>query len=109
MITGNTFNPRQFERPGTIRFLDSSDCLIASSTLHKFTAPDGALVLEGCDGFTISSLNLSDCASGIVLRRTTDTTIANCRITRPGSEVPLSLDDSSKNIKLSGNNFTLKP
>ena len=109
MITGNTFNPRQFERPGTIRFLDSSDCLIASSTLHKFTAPDGALVLEGCDGFTISSLNLSNCASGIVLRRTTDTTIANCRITRPGSEVPLSLDDSSKNIKLSGNNFTLKP
>ena len=37
VVTGNTFNPRQFVRPGTIRFEDSADCLVAHSTLHKFT------------------------------------------------------------------------
>ena len=46
VVSGNTFNPRQFVRPGTITFEDCSDCIIANSTLHKFTTDAGALILR---------------------------------------------------------------
>lgn len=103
VVTGNTFNPRQFVRPGTIRFLNSTNCLIANSTLHKFTTDEGALILDGCDGFTINGLNLSDCGSGIILRNTVNTTIANCRA--GGTPAPLVMDATNQGIQLSGNSF----
>lgn len=103
VLSGNTFNPRQFSRPGTITFKNCADCIVASSTLHKFETPDGALILEGCSGFTINALNLSDCDSGIVLRDTTATTIANCRATRTPKGI--SIDASNREILLSGNAF----
>jgi nitrous oxidase accessory protein NosD len=106
VVAGNTFNPRQFERPGTITFEDCSDCILANSTLHKFATDSGAVILRRCSGFTLSGLNLSDCGSGIVLHETTDTTIASCRITRTSSNSPdVSIDNSNKNILLSGNAF----
>ncbi|MFT5466561.1 MAG: parallel beta-helix repeat protein [Verrucomicrobiales bacterium] len=103
VLSGNTFNPRQFSRPGTITFKNCADCVIASSTLHKFETPDGALILEGCSGFTINGLNLSDCGSGIVLRDSTDTTISNCRATRTPNGI--SVDASNRGILLNGNAF----
>lgn len=106
VVSGNTFNPRQFERPGTIAFEDCADCIIASSTLHKFATDAGAVILNRCRGFTIDTLNLSDCDSGIVLKNTTDTTIANCRVTRTTQgSADISIDDSNKNILLNGNAF----
>jgi len=107
VVSGNTFNPRQFRRPGTIEFRNCADCLIGNSTLHKFSTNVGAVILEGCKGFTITALNLSDCGSGIVLRETTDTTIANCRVTRTvaGSD-DISIDSTNRRIALSGNVFS---
>lgn len=106
VVSGNTFNPRQFERPGTILFEDSSDCVIANNTLHMFTTDAGALILERCQGFSLSGLVLSDCGSGIVLRDTSDTTIANCRASRTAEgAADISIDASNKNIQLSGNSF----
>jgi parallel beta-helix repeat protein len=106
VVSGNTFNPRQFTRPGTIVFSDSSDCVIANNTLHKFTTPDGALILERCQGISINGLVLSDCGSGIVLRNTSDTTIANCRASRTAEgAADLSIDASNQNILLIGNSF----
>jgi len=106
VVSGNTFNPRQFVRPGTITFEDCSDCIIANSTLHKFTTGDGALVLNRCSGFTISALNLSDCGSGIVLTNTSDTTIASCRVSRTtAGATDISVDDSNKRIQLAANSF----
>lgn len=106
IVSGNTFNPRQFIRPGTITFEDCSDCIISNSTLHKFTTGDGALLLNRCSGFTISALNLSDCGSGIVLTKTSDTTIASCRVSRTATgAADISIDDSNKKIQLMGNSF----
>lgn len=107
VVTGNTFNPRQFVRPGTITFLNSSDCIIANSTLHKFATTDGALILDGCSGMTVNALNLSDCRSGIVLRNTTDSTITACRVSRTTGD-NLSIDASNLRIQLSGNSFNGK-
>ena len=38
IVNGNTFNPRQFSRPGTIHFRNSQDCIVTNSTLHQFTS-----------------------------------------------------------------------
>ena len=107
VLSGNTFNPRQFIRPGTIEFKDCADCVITNSTLHKFATRTGAIVLDRCRGFTLSSLNLSDCGSGLVLRDTTDSTIANCRVERTAAEAnDISIDGSNRNIAMVGNAFS---
>lgn len=106
VVSGNTFNPRQFERPGTITFDDCADCIIANSTLHQFATDTGALILDRCSGFTLNGLNLRDCDSGLVLNNTTDTTISSCRVTRTTNGSPdISINDSNKNILLVGNAF----
>lgn len=106
VVSGNTFNPRQFTRPGTILFVDSSDCVIGANTLHKFTTDAGALILERCQGISLNGLVLSDCGSGIVLRNTSDSTIANCLVNRTAEgAADISIDGSNRNILLSGNSF----
>jgi len=106
VVTGNTFNPRQFERPGTILFQDSADCIIANNTLHQFSTPEGGLILERCSGFSLDGLVMSDCGSGIVLLETRDTTISNCRVNRTAEgALDLSISGSNKNILLNGNSF----
>jgi parallel beta-helix repeat protein len=109
VVSGNTFNPRQFVRPGTIRFSDCADCVLASQTVHQFATEAGAIILERCSGFTLTGLNLSECQSGIVLKDTADSTIANCRVSRTAAGgVDVAIDASNRNILLSGNAFTGK-
>ncbi len=106
VFTGNTFNPRQFERPGAIRFTDTVDSLITGCTLHQFQADDGAIVLKNCSGITLSSLSLTDCAAGIVLQATSDSMIANCRSLRQsGPTAAVTVDAASKNVAQHGNQF----
>lgn len=107
VVTGNTFNPRQFSRPGTIRFMDCADCVLANSTVHKFATANGAVILERCSGFMLTGVVLTDCDSGIVLSGTSSTTIANCRVSRTkDGQADLSVDDSNREIVLSGNSFS---
>lgn len=107
VVTGNTFNPRQFKRPGTIRFTNCDDCILASSTIHQFDTPDGAILLDQCSGFSLSGLVLSDCGSGIVLKNSSQTTIANCRASRIASgAADLAVDASNEKIQLLGNGFS---
>lgn len=106
VVNGNTFNPRQFTRPGTIRFANSADCILSNSTIHHFATDAGAVILEACSGFTITGLNLSDCDSGIVLRETSDTTLANCRVMRTkNGAADIAIDQSNRGIRLSGNSW----
>lgn len=106
VVVGNTFNPRQFERPGTILFEHSADCIVSSSTLHRFKTDAGALILRHCQGFTINAVNFTDCGSGLVLQNVSDSTISNCRVARTMSGgVDLSIDRSSQDIRLVGNAF----
>lgn len=107
VVSGNTFNPRQFTRPGTIRFTDCADCILSSSTIHRFATDSGAIILDRCTGFLLTGLVLSDCTSGIVLSDTSETTIANCRITRTvEGNTDIAIDDSNQDIQLTGNSFT---
>ncbi|MDG1894497.1 MAG: right-handed parallel beta-helix repeat-containing protein [Fuerstiella sp.] len=110
VVNGNTFNPRQFIRPGTISFTKCTDCILSSSTLHRFSTKDGAVILDQCSGFVLNALNLSDCDSGIVLRNTSDTTISNCRTTRTTEGgMSISAKRSNSDIHLNGNSFDVAP
>ncbi|NNE91024.1 MAG: hypothetical protein HKN23_05205, partial [Verrucomicrobiales bacterium] len=80
VVTGNTFNPRQFERPGTIFFVDSKDCVLANSTLKDFQDEEGAVQIVNCEGMLISGLVLTGCKSGLVFQNTRDSVVANCLI-----------------------------
>lgn len=109
VVTGNTFFPREFERPGTIVFQDCADCVLANSTIHRFATDSGAIILDRCDGFSLNGLVLSDCGSGIVLKNTANTTISSCRVLRtPEGAADLSIDASNKSILLVGNAFSGK-
>lgn len=109
VVTGNTFNPRQFERPGALIFSDSKDCVVSGTTIHKATNTAGALQLRNCSGFLLNAINLSDNAGGIFLNESNDTTISNCRSSRTlENGTDLSIDETNKNIKLSGNSFSGK-
>ena len=105
VVTGNTFNPRQFTRPGTIRFDNCTDCIFANSTIHKFATQEGAVILNRCSGFSLTGLLLTNCNSGIILRETSDTTIANCRVAKT-TGADLHVDESNQGIKLNGNSFS---
>ncbi|MCP4507130.1 MAG: hypothetical protein GY826_12175, partial [Fuerstiella sp.] len=110
VVNGNTFNPRQFVRPGTISFTKCDDCILSSSTLHRFSTSDGAVILDQCSGFLLNALSLSDCDSRIVLRETTDTTIANCRVIRmTAGGKSVSAGESNSRIRLNGNSFSTPP
>ncbi|MEM7010341.1 MAG: right-handed parallel beta-helix repeat-containing protein, partial [Verrucomicrobiota bacterium] len=107
VVSGNTFNPRQFERPGTIYFENCDDCIVSNSTIHKFDTDEGALVLAGCSGFVLNGLTFTDCGPGIILRETKDTTISSCRISRTSEGAQdIAIDDSNSNILLNGNAFS---
>ncbi|MCB1079384.1 MAG: right-handed parallel beta-helix repeat-containing protein, partial [Verrucomicrobiae bacterium] len=105
-VTGNTFNPREFERPGALRFVDSSDCVVSACSIFDAKSREGAVILENCDGFILNGLNLTDCSRGIVLKNSSDTLITNCRVARTDSGAPdLEIDQASKAIQLEGNRF----
>lgn len=109
VVTGNSFNPRQFERPAALIFTNSKDCVISSSTIHAAKNPAGALQLNQCSNMLVNAINLTGSASGISLDKTTDSSITNCRVSSTlegGSDI--SITDSSKNITLSGNSFAGK-
>ncbi len=90
VVAGNTFNPRQFERPGTIRFTNCRDCIISNSVLHKFQTEDGAIILDNCEGMSLSGLILTDCKSGIVDKGGSDNSIENCKFRGlPGGSEPI--------------------
>ncbi len=105
-VTGNTFNPRQFARPGTILFTNTHDSILSSCTIHAFATDSGAVILDSCSGMTLNALNLSECGSGFRLQNSEDVTISNCRITRTtAGGFEYHADGTNKRIQLSGNTF----
>ncbi len=107
VVSTNTFNPRQFVRPGIIRFTNSKDCILANSTLFHLATDRGGVQFSGCSGCLLNGLLLSECESGVRFANTNNTTISNCRIsgTSEGS-FDLLVDESNHEINLIGNSFS---
>lgn len=105
ILQGNTFNPRQFVRPGKITFEGCRDCLIANSTLHHLAASDGSLEIVECDGISVAGLVLSDCGTGIVCRNSKEVLVSGCLVRGTQSGPDLKVDEASKQISVLGNHF----
>ncbi|MEZ6124920.1 MAG: right-handed parallel beta-helix repeat-containing protein [Planctomycetaceae bacterium] len=106
VVTGNTFNPRQFVRPGIVLFQNSHDCVISACTFHALATETGGLIIDGCSGMILTALNFSDCGSGIVIQNSTGVTISNCRATRTADNgLSLNVDAESTDVQLLGNSF----
>ncbi|MGI9470806.1 MAG: right-handed parallel beta-helix repeat-containing protein [Rubripirellula sp.] len=106
VISGNTFNPRQFTRPGTIRFLNCQDCILANCTMHKLATDVGAIRVETCTGMMLTGLLLSECGSGIFLKDSASTTVSNCRVSRTDEDsFDILIDESNHHMEVNGNSF----
>lgn len=106
VASSNTFNPRQFVRPGIIRFTKCKDCVLSNSTLYQLATDRGGVQLTDCTGCLVSGLLLSECSSGIRLNNTNNTTISNCRVSgTPAKSFDLSVDQTNDKIKINGNSF----
>ena len=107
VVNGNTFNPRQFVRPGLLRFSNCEDCILSNSTFHRLATDRGGIQIVHCDGFLINALSLSECGSGILLKNTNSTTLSNCRVHGTTNDsFDLLVDESNNKIQLNGNSFS---
>lgn len=101
LVNGNTFNPRQFERPGTITFEKSKDCIVSNCIINDFKTKDGALILNQCEGFQIRGNIFTGCQSGIEIKNSRDSNIHDNIFRRPDGEVKnLSIDKLSRGINV---------
>ena len=107
VVNSNTFNPRQFVRPGIIGFSNCTDCMLANSTLHRLATDRGGVRLSECSGCLLSGLIISESNSGILLNKTHNTTISNCRVSgTPNGSFDLLVEQSNSDVKLIGNSFS---
>lgn len=103
VLQGNTFNPRQFVRPGWISLTDCTDCVIANSTLHHLATHEGALRLLRCKGVVMNGLVVSECDSGVRIQDSENIMMVGClfRGTKKGPDI--SLDHDCRQITLEAN------
>ena len=100
-VVGNTFNPRQFVRPGTILLQNCSTCIVSNSTMHQFATKDGALIIKDSQHMLVANLILSKCGSGIRLINVQDSFVQGC-IYRdlPQGATKVSLQPQTSSVKI---------
>ena len=100
-MTGNTFNPRQFVRPGTIRFLRCKDCVVSNCILNDFATRDGSLILDHCEGFQIRGNVLTGCQSGVVITNSKEIKVHDNLIRNlPESAEAIRVDEASEEVEV---------
>ena len=101
LVNGNTFNPRQFERPGTISFENSKDCIFSNCIVNDFKTKDGALVLVDCEGFQVRGNIFTGCNSGIKVQNSKDSNIEDNLFRRSAGDIEnVSIDKQSRGINV---------
>ncbi len=77
IVNGNTFNPRQFERPGRITLEDCQDCIISNSTFRALDAEGGTIILNKCERINLSANILAECKSGVLVKDSSNISLSN--------------------------------
>ncbi len=81
IVNGNTFNPREVDRPGRIILEECRNCIVSNSTFHNLNTDSGAIVLRDCQGINLSSNIMSNCKSGVSVKNSRDISINNWTVT----------------------------
>ncbi len=74
VVNANTFNPREFERPGRIIFEDCQDCLFTGNSLRGLLAEDGTVIARNSRRLLLTNNILSESKSGILLEHCEEVT-----------------------------------
>lgn len=74
-LNGNTFNPRQFVRPGRLIFSRCEDSIVSNCTFHALNEGEGAIQLDQCQGMALHNNILSDSESGVIVTNSQAITI----------------------------------
>ncbi len=74
-LNGNTFNPRQFVRPGRLIFNQCEDSIISNCTFHALNEGEGAIQLDQCQRMALHNNILSDSESGVIVTNSQAITI----------------------------------
>ncbi len=69
VITGNTWNPRQFDRPGRLRFERCDDSILSQNTFRALAAEDGAIQIKDCQRILATGNILTESQSGITIEK----------------------------------------
>jgi hypothetical protein len=68
LVNGNTFNPRQFERPGKLLFTRCEDSIVTDCTFRALQSEDGAIRVLDCSRMLFQSNILTESKSGIRIK-----------------------------------------
>lgn len=69
VVHGNTFNPRQFERPGCLVFDRCRDSIVSDCTFRALQAEDGAIVVRDSARMNLTDNILTESQSGVRIER----------------------------------------
>lgn len=100
ILNGNTFNPRQFERPGRIEFIRSRNCLMSANTLRGLASPDHAVLIRDCRNMSLDHNSLSESTAGIHVENSSGISVKDWTVSDLPTETPfLSVDQDSDVIE----------
>ncbi|MBP82625.1 MAG: ATP-binding protein [Verrucomicrobiales bacterium] len=87
-LNGNSFNPRQFRRPGRLVFEGCEASIISNCTFHALEEERGAIRLNRCQDMILSNNILSQCKSGLLIEKSRNITVKNWSVSGiPESEL----------------------
>lgn len=106
-LTGNTFDPRRYiaqrAEEGGVVIADCSEVVVNALQMFEISSVEPALALRRCQRVIVTSCQLHECASGILLDECTNCIVANNMVTGTGAD-GVSLDvASSQSVQLSSN------
>ena len=106
IVNGNTFNPREFERPGRVVFDGCQDCILSNNTFRALLAEDGAVVVKSSTRMSLTDNILTESTSGLRIEESSHVIVKNWIVsltTPPADGVWIKSDEASKGIVESGN------
>lgn len=97
-LNGNTFNPRQFVRPGRLIFSRCEDSIISNCTFHALNEGEGAIQLDQCQYMALHNNILSDSESGVIVTNSHAITIKDWTVSGiPANQLIRQDEDSTVN------------
>lgn len=106
IVNGNTFNPREFERPGRVIFDKCQDCILSNNTFRALLAEDGAVVVKNSTRMSLTDNVLTESTSGLRIEGSSHVIVKDWIVsltTPPAAGAWIKSDGASKGIVDSGN------
>lgn len=104
VVNGNTFNPREFERPGRIVFEACQDCVFSNNTLRALLAPEGSLVVKNSQRLALNGNVLTESKGGVKVEGSSDIVVKDWLVSGlPEGAALVVKDESSARIVEEGN------